>query len=69
MDYRKLATELREMARRRELEAEVMAKQDNPDQQRIAQKREMAQELLKEALAADQRAQEMQRQVPHGMIQ
>lgn len=69
MDYRKLATELREMARRREIEADILAKQQNPDETRIRLKREMAQELSKEADLAEQRAREMQRSVPHGMMQ
>ena len=69
MDYRKLAMELREMAHRREVEAEVLSKQPNPDQERIAHWRDMAQQLLKEADAAEQHAREMQRSVPHGMIQ
>jgi hypothetical protein len=69
MDYRKLAAELREMAQRRALEADVLAKQSNPDQAMIAHWREMAQNLNKEAEAAEQHAREMQRNVPHGMIQ
>lgn len=60
MDYRKLAAELREMARRREIEAEVMAKQPNPYQARISHWREMAQQLRKEADAAEEHAREMQ---------
>lgn len=69
MDYRNLAAELREMAHRRELESEVLSKQQNPDQTRIAHWREMAQQLRKEADAAEQHAREMQEGVPHGMIQ
>jgi hypothetical protein len=69
MDYRKLAAELREMAQRRALEADVLAKQSNPDQAMIAHWREMAQSLNKEAEAAEQHAREMQRNVPHGMMQ
>jgi hypothetical protein len=69
MDYRKLAAELREMAHQREIEAELLAKQPNPDQARIAHWREMAQQLRKEADAAEEHAREMQRFVPHGMMQ
>ncbi len=69
VDYRKLAAELREMAHRRELEADVLAKQQNPDQAMIAHWREMARQLRAEADAAEQHAREMQRNVPHGMMQ
>lgn len=69
VDYRRLAAELREMAHRRELEADVLAKQQNPDQAMIAHWREMAQHLRAEADTAEQHAQEMQRSVPHGMMQ
>ncbi len=69
IDYRKLAAELREMAHRRELEAEVLAKQPNSDQEMIAHWRDMAQHLRTEADAAEQHAREMQRRVPHGMMQ
>jgi hypothetical protein len=69
LDYRRLAADLREMAHRREVEAEVLAKQPNPDQAQIAHWREMVQQLLKEADAAEQHAREMQKTVPHGMMQ
>lgn len=69
IDYRKLAAELREMAHRRELEAQVLSKQPNPDQEMIAHWRDMAEHLRKEADAAEQHAREMQRRVPHGMMQ
>jgi hypothetical protein len=69
LDYRRLAADLREMAHRREGEAEVFAKQSNPDQAQIAHWRDMVQQLLKEADAAEQHAREMQKAVPHGMMQ
>jgi hypothetical protein len=69
LDYRRLASELRQMADRRELEAEMLSRQQDADQAMIAHWREMAQQLRKEADAADQHAQEMQRHVPHGMVQ
>jgi hypothetical protein len=69
LDYRRLATGLREMAHRREVEAEMLSKQSNPDQAQITHWRDMVQQLLKEADAAEQHAREMQKSVPHGMMQ
>jgi hypothetical protein len=69
LDYRRLAADLREMAHRREVEAEVMARQSNPDQAQIAHWRDMVQQLQTEADAAEQHAREMQKSVPHGMMQ
>jgi type IV pilus biogenesis protein CpaD/CtpE len=69
LDYRKLASELREMAHRRTLEAEILANQANRNEATVSHWRDMAQQLAKEAEEAEQHAREMQRMVPHGMVQ
>ena len=67
--YRQHATELREMARRRQMEADVLAQKDNPDLERIEGKRELAKDLLEAADQFEAKARELQREVPHGMVQ
>jgi hypothetical protein len=69
LDYRKLAAEFREIAQRREMEAEVLQRQPNPDPAKITHWRDMAERLRKDAEAAEQHARDMQRNIPHGMIQ
>ena len=69
MQYRQHAAELREMARRRQLEAEVLAQKENPDMERVQGKRELAKDLLDAADQFDTKAKELQRDVPHGMAQ
>jgi hypothetical protein len=66
--YRQHATELREMARRRQMEADVLAQKENPDLDRIQGKRELAKDLLEAADQFDAKARELQREVPHGMV-
>jgi len=67
--YRQHAAELREMARRRQIEADVLARKENPDMERVEAKRELAKDLLEAADVFDVKAQELQRRVPHGMVQ
>jgi len=67
--YRQHAAELREMARRRQIEADVLARKENPDMERVEAKRELAKDLLEAADVFDAKAQELQRRVPHGMVQ
>ena len=67
--YRQHAAELREMARRRMIEADVMAQKDNPDMEKVQAKRELAKDLLEAADQSEAKARELQRKVPHGMIQ
>jgi len=67
--YRQHAAELREMARRRQLEADVLAQKENPDMERVQGKRELAKDLLEAADQFEAKARELQRNVPHGMVQ
>lgn len=67
--YRQHAAELREMARRRQMEADVLAQKETPDMERIQGKRELAKDLLEAADQFEAKARELQREVPHGMVQ
>ena len=67
--YRMHAAELRDMARRRQIEADVLAQKENPDMERVQGKRELAKDLLEAADQFDAKAKELQRRVPHGMVQ
>ncbi len=69
MQYRQHAAELREMARRRQMEADVLAQKENPDMERVQGKRELAKDLLDAADQFEAKAKELQRNVPHGMAQ
>jgi len=66
---RKEAADLREMARRRQAEADVMERKPAPDRERIEQQRRLAQDLLAAAEETEQKARDLERQVPHGMVQ
>jgi hypothetical protein len=68
-EYRHHAAELREMARRRQIEADVLAQKENPDMEKVQAKRDLAKDLLEAAEQSDAKAREMQRKVPHGMVQ
>ena len=67
--YRQHATELREMARRRLIEADVLAQKENPDMEKVQAKRDLAKDLLDAADQSDAKARELQKKVPHGMVQ
>ena len=67
--YRTQATSLREMADRRQLEAELLARDVGPNDPSVEKKRRLAEELRAAALDAENKAQELGRQVPHGMVQ
>ena len=67
--YRQHAAELREMARRRMIEADVLAQKENPDLEKVQAKRELAKDLLEAADQSEAKARELQRKVPHGMVQ
>jgi hypothetical protein len=68
-EYRHHAAELREMARRRQIEADVLAQKENPDMEKVQAKRELAKDLLEAADQSEAKARELQRKVPHGMVQ
>ena len=65
------ATELHEMAARREREADVISKnkQDSSTEELVTNMRSLARQLHAAAEYADEQAQEAQRQVQHAMTQ
>lgn len=67
--YRQEAADLREMAGRRQAEADVLQRKENPDREAIKHRRGLAEDLLAAAAEAEQKAQDLERQVPHGMVQ
>ena len=68
-EYSHHAAELREMARRRQIEADVLAQKENPDMEKVQAKRELAKDLLEAAEQSEAKARELRRKVPHGMVQ
>jgi len=67
--YRTQAHSLREMADRRQLEAELLAREIGPNDPSVEKKRRLAEELRAAALDAERKAHDLSRQVPHGMVQ
>ncbi len=55
------------MARRRQIEADVLAQKENPDMDKVQVKRELAKDLLEavDQSDADAKARDLQRKVPH----
>jgi hypothetical protein len=68
-EYRTQASSLREMADRRQLEAELLAREVGPNDPSVEKKRRLADELRAAAVDADKKAQAMSAQVPHNMVQ
>ena len=68
-DYRTQANSLREMADRRQLEADLLAREVGPNDPAVGKKRRLADELRAAAVEAENNAHEAGRQVPHGMVQ
>jgi hypothetical protein len=66
--YHRQAAELREMARRLEIEAEWYAQQAGKDSEQAKHAREMAKGFWATAEEADQRAREHQSRLPHGQL-
>jgi hypothetical protein len=66
---RREADTLREMAERREREAQSLASDPTVAQDSVQQKRQLAQRLRDAANEADREAAALRRQVPHGMVQ
>ena len=66
--YHRKAAELREMARRLEMEAEWYAQQAGKDSEQAKHAREMAKGFWATAEEADLRAREYQSQLPHGQL-
>jgi hypothetical protein len=68
-DYRSQANSLREMADRRQFEADLLAREVGPNDPTVEKKRRLAEELRAAAVEAESKAQDTSRQVPHGMVQ
>ena len=68
-EYRTQASSLREMADRRQLEADLLAREVGPDDPGVEKKRRLADELRAAAVDAETKAQQLGGQVPHGMVQ
>lgn len=67
---RQQSKEFREMAERREFEADLLlASGDSSMEETVKRKQVLAQRLHAAADSLDEKAQEVQRQVPHGMMQ
>ena len=69
MEYRTQATSLREMADRRQLEADLLAREVGPTDPGVEKKRRLADELRAAAVDADNKANALSAQVPHNMVQ
>ena len=68
-EYRTQASSLREMADRRQLEADLMARELGPDDPAVEKKRRLADELRAAAADAENKAHQLGAQVPHNMVQ
>jgi hypothetical protein len=68
-DRRGQAYSLAEMAERRELEADLLARERGDRDPLVEEKRRVAAELRAAAEEADAEARQLRRQVPHGMVQ
>lgn len=66
--YHRQALELREMARRLEMEAQWYAQQSGQDSEQAKRAREMAKGFWAMAEEADQRARDYQSRLPHGQL-
>ena len=67
--YRQQAVELREMARRRQIEADALANQSGADNALVQRKRDLAEDLLSAADEAEQKARAIRQHMPHNMLQ
>ena len=68
-DYRTQANSLREMANRRQLEADLLEREVGSSDPAVERKRRLAEELRAAAVEAENKAKDTGRQVPHGMVQ
>jgi hypothetical protein len=57
------------MAERRQVEADLLARDMGPDDPVVQKKRRMAQELREAADETERKARDLRGQVPHGMVQ
>ena len=68
-DYRTQAQALRDMAERRQVEADLLSRELGPDDPGVQKKRRLAQELRDAADETENKARDLRGQVPHGMMQ
>ena len=68
-EYRTQANALREMADRRQLEADLLARELGANDPSVDKKRRLAEEFRAAAADADNKARSLSRNVPHGMVQ
>ena len=68
-EYRTQANALREMADRRQLEADLLARELGANDPGVDKKRRLAEEFRAAAADADNKARSLSRNVPHGMVQ
>lgn len=66
--YRQQAADLRNMAKRLEMEAAWFEKQGEQGQEQAKRSRDMARDFVAQAEQADQQATEYQSRVPHGQL-
>lgn len=67
--YREQANQFHEMADRRQLEADLLAREVGENDPSVEKKRRLAEELRAAAADAENKAHDLSRQVPHGMVQ
>ncbi|HJT20506.1 MAG TPA: hypothetical protein VJ746_08545 [Nitrospira sp.] len=68
-DHRTLAYALREMADRRQFEADLLMRDVGPNDPAVQRKRQLAEDLRAAAAEAEGEARELRRSVPHNMVQ
>ncbi|HTL61737.1 MAG TPA: hypothetical protein VL261_08840 [Nitrospira sp.] len=68
-EYRAQAASLREMADRRQLEADLLAREVGSNDPSVDKKRRLADELRAAAVDAENKAKALSAQVPHNMVQ
>jgi hypothetical protein len=68
-EYRTQANSLREMADRRQLEADLLAREVGPNDPAVEKKRRLAEELRSASVEADNKAHDASSQVPPGLVQ
>jgi hypothetical protein len=68
IQYRQQASELQAMADRYAADAELLAKQNGEGSEQAKRSQDLAKQMWSRAQEADQRAHELQSQLPHGIV-
>jgi hypothetical protein len=68
-EHRSLAYALREMADRRQFEADLLMRDLGPDDPAVQRKRQLAEDLRAAAAEAEGEARQLRSAVPHNMVQ